>query len=76
MLKGCLAAICRYMAYGNAVPDQILTAKGLGPKWAITWANVMVSQLLSLGSGAGQLHTLSLTAAQARQEVLVVFSYS
>jgi len=38
------------MAYGNAVPDQILTAKGLGPKWAITWANVMVSEVLSLGS--------------------------
>ncbi|GAB4817399.1 hypothetical protein N2152v2_004445 [Parachlorella kessleri] len=35
-------AITGYMAYGNAVPDQILTASGLGPKWTLTWANVMV----------------------------------
>ncbi|GAB4817398.1 hypothetical protein N2152v2_004444 [Parachlorella kessleri] len=35
-------AITGYMAYGNAVPDQILTARGLGPKWTVTWANVMV----------------------------------
>ena len=30
------------MAYGNAVSDDILTEKGIGPSWAITLANVMV----------------------------------
>lgn len=30
------------MAFGNSVPDDILTTPGLGPSWAITWANVMV----------------------------------
>lgn len=30
------------MAFGNTVPDDILTAPRLGPSWAITCANVMV----------------------------------